>query len=418
MRIVFAALGSLGDLYPMLALATASREHGHTPVVAAPVMYEKYVRDLGMEFVAVRPNFPAEVLKELFSDPQHGSDKLMSHVIFPACRETYEDLLAAAKGADFLIAGELVYVAPMVGKALNIPWANSLLSPISLFSAYDPSLMSAAPRVYALRHLGPVPTRIVFALARRKTTQWAGPLFELQKELGMDSDVNPIFDGKYSPHLVLIQFPDFFAHPQKDWPAAVAQTGFPYFAQPAQAETAQKIKDFVAAGEPPIVFTLGSTAVYLAADFYQIAADVAMELGHRAILLIAKNEPPKAPADRILSIDYAPLDVAIQGSAAVVHHGGIGCCAEVLRAGMPALVIPFGADQPDNAIRLGRLGTAMTLKRNEISREALAAKLRALLADEAIKAKAKEIAARIDYKATMAASVKAMEDAAAAFQKS
>jgi rhamnosyltransferase subunit B len=415
MRIVFAALGSLGDLYPMLALATASRERGHTPVIAAPVMYADYIKSLGMEFFAIRPNFPAEVLRELFSDPRHGSDTLMSHLIFPEAHNTYEDLLEAAKGADFLIAGELVYVAPMVGQKLNIPWGNSLLSPISLFSAYDPCLMSSAPHVYALRHLGPWPTRAIFALARRKTSQWAAPLFALQKQLGLNAGVNPILEGKYSPHLVLIQFPEFFAKPQRDWPQAVVQTSFPYFGQPADVETAQKIQDFVSAGEPPIVFTLGSTAVYLAHDFYQIAADVAMELGERAILLIAKNAPPEAPADRILSIGYAPLDVAVKGAKAVVHHGGIGCCAEVLRAGVPALVIPFGADQPDNAARLGRLGTAMTLKRNDISRPALAAKLRALLADTAM---SRKVGNQINPPVSIAKSVEAMEQAAAKFGRS
>jgi len=400
----------------MLALATASRDRGHTPVIAAPLMYERYVQDLGLEFVAIRPNFPAEVLRELFTDPRHGSDKLMSHLIFPEARDTYEDLLVAAKGADFLMAGELVYVAPMVARTLGVPWGNSLLSPISLFSAYDPSLISGAPRVYHLRHFGPWPTRAFYALARRKTTQWAAPLLALQHELGMDSSQNPIFDGKYSPHLVLIQFPEFFARPQRDWPRAIVQTSFPYFSQPPQTEVVKKIQDFVAAGEPPIVFTLGSTAVYLARDFYQIAADVALELGRRAILLIAKNIPPEAPADRILSLDYAPLDIAIQGSAAVVHHGGIGCCAEALRAGVPALVIPFGADQPDNAARLTRLGTALTLKRNQIDRANLAAKLRALLSSSAIRDKAREIGAQIDPAASIARSVEAMEQAAAKFR--
>ena len=115
----------------------------------------------------------------------------------------------------------------------------------------------------------------------------------------------------------------------------------------------------------------------------------------------------------MLSIDYVPLDKAVTGAAAVVHHGGIGCCAEVLRAGVPALVIPFGADQPDNAARLGRLGTAMTLKRTNISREAMAAKLRVLLADTTMKAKAREVAKQIDPAGALTKSVEAIERAAA-----
>ena len=44
--------------------------------------------------------------------------------------------------------------------------------------------------------------------------------------------------------------------------------------------------------------------------------------------------------------------------AAVVHHGGIGTCAQALAAGVPQLTMPLAFDQPDNATRLSRLGVA------------------------------------------------------------
>ncbi len=43
-------------------------------------------------------------------------------------------------------------------------------------------------------------------------------------------------------------------------------------------------------------------------------------------------------------------------AAAFVHHGGIGTTAQALAAGVPQLVVPLAHDQPDNAVRVRRLG--------------------------------------------------------------
>jgi UDP:flavonoid glycosyltransferase YjiC (YdhE family) len=42
--------------------------------------------------------------------------------------------------------------------------------------------------------------------------------------------------------------------------------------------------------------------------------------------------------------------------AALVHHGGIGTTAQALAAGVPQLVVAMAHDQPDNGIRVRRLG--------------------------------------------------------------
>jgi UDP:flavonoid glycosyltransferase YjiC (YdhE family) len=46
---------------------------------------------------------------------------------------------------------------------------------------------------------------------------------------------------------------------------------------------------------------------------------------------------------------------------AVVNPGGCGISSQVLHAGVPQLVVPFGMDQPDNAMRLVRMGAALSV---------------------------------------------------------
>jgi len=43
----------------------------------------------------------------------------------------------------------------------------------------------------------------------------------------------------------------------------------------------------------------------------------------------------------------------------LIHHGGIGTTAQALAAGLPQLVVPMSHDQPDNAVRIRRLGVGV-----------------------------------------------------------
>ncbi len=410
MRIVFASLGSLGDLHPLLALADEARRRGHAVSLAASETYRAYVSALGYEFRRIRPDLDPEPARmDYLSHPTRGPERLMREELFPRVRETYADLLEAAREADVLIVGELLYVAPLVATKLGIPWANVILSPSSFLSAIDPCVLAPAQSLHLLRHLGRWPHRLIFAIGRAVTSRWGAPLLAFRRELGFPPGPSPIFEGKYSEDLVLACFPGFLAAPQPDWPDAVVQTGFPFFSQPALPEIAEKLDTFFAAGEAPIVFTLGSTAVHIARDFYDSAAAAARAVSRRAILLLGKNPPPTTKGPDILALDYAPLDTVLPRAVAAVHHGGVGSCGEALRAGIPSLIIPFGYDQPDNAERLRRLGVARTIRRHKVSQKTLTSGLREILSNPTLTTRARELSRQIHPQADAASSLDAIE---------
>ncbi len=381
MRIVFASLGSLGDLHPLLALARGAADRGHTPIIAASNGFRDYVTRLGFEFRPIRPDFEfePELVDHLFH-PTRGPERLMREGIFPNVRATYDDLLVATTDADLLLVGELLYVAPLVAATRGIPWANAILAPTSFLSADDPCILAPVPWLHPLRHLGRWPHRLTFALGRLVTRRWSAPLTALRRELGHPPAPSPVFDAKHSPLLTLALFPEFLASPQRDWPSQTVQTGFPFFKQPIADDIAIRLTEFQAAGPAPIVFTLGSSVVHIARDFYPTAARVAQRLGQRAILLTGRNPAPPDLPPSILAIGYAPLDHVLPGAAAIVHQGGIGTCAEALRHGVRSLVIPHGFDQPDNADRLRRLGVGRVLRRSRLSEDTLTRELSKLLA--------------------------------------
>ncbi|MDQ3747480.1 MAG: glycosyltransferase, partial [Acidobacteriota bacterium] len=224
-------------------------------------------------------------------------------------------------------------------------------------------------------------------------------------EIGLSETHDPIFKDKFSKLFHLAMFSKALGKPQPDWHAPTLQTGFCFYdGQQDLGKMPEGLTEFLDAGEPPIVFTLGSAAVMDARDFFEESAKAARILNRRAVLLYGIfNEPPKLvesgeqrvesekkeqPA--IVAFDYAPYSQIFPCAACVVHQGGVGTTAQVLRAGVPALIMPYSHDQPDNASRCKRLGVARTIAREKYKAETAAKELRELLSDLSYKSKAVE----------------------------
>src|SRR5690606_30678605 len=114
--------------------------------------------------------------------------------------------------------------------------------------------------------------------------------------------------------------------------------------------------EFLVAGEPPIVFAPGSANVQ-ATEFFRTAAEVCEQLGRRGVLMTKYPDqlPPDLPRS-VRQFGFVPFSKLLPRAAALVHHGGIGTCAQGLAAGLRQVVMPMAYDQLDNGTRLARLG--------------------------------------------------------------
>ncbi|MGE5813680.1 MAG: glycosyltransferase [Acidobacteriota bacterium] len=145
--------------------------------------------------------------------------------------------------------------------------------------------------------------------------------------------------------------------------------------------------------ESQVVFTLGSSAVWIAEDFYGVSLDAVRRLDARAVFLAgeeAERLKHLLPAT-MLAVDYAPHSVVMPRARVVVHQGGVGTTGQVLRAGRPMLVVPFGQDQPDNARRCLALGVASTVDRRRYTPAVVARELERLMSDPVYAANAQQV---------------------------
>jgi len=403
-RIVLSNIGTFGDINPLIAVALELKRRGHQAVMAVPAVYGPKIIPLGLEFRPVRPDLDPKntVLAEMIYDVRKGTERGLREFLFPALRDTYDDLTAAATvpaRADLLLLGELNYAGPLVAEVTGIPWASYVLAPLSFFSAYDPPVLPMYPRLARADKAVPGMGHAIRRLARLVSRKWPQPIYDLRRELGLDRGPNPLFIAKHSPDLVLAMFSRVLGHEQPDWPPNTRITGFCFYdADAGNSALPKHLEKFLNAGPAPLVFTLGSAAVLAAGRFYDYGARAAERLGMRAVLLIGSDErnlPRHALPDSICVAEYAPYSALFSRASIVIHQGGVGTTAQCLRAGKPMLIMPYSHDQPDNARRMRRLRVARTIQKRNFTPRRVAAKLEKLLENPIYAHRAQQVAMRL-----------------------
>ena len=396
MRIILTTFGSFGDIHPYMALALELQRRGHQPVIATSELYREKMSACGFEFVAIRPNIPPPQEQDLETmtrvmEPRTGSQFLLKEMLLPYVREGYEDLLAAVEGADLLLTHPITFAGPLVAQKTGIPWVSSVLAPCSFFSAYDPPVPPFWRWSRHIKLLGPA---VVSAFFRQVIRMYPHRAYDqFREELGLPDRGSPVFAGQHSPALVLALFSQLFGQPQPDWPPNTHVTGFAFYDGRHELEMPPALIEFLDAGPPPIVFTLGSSAVWVARDFYRESIAAAKLLGRRAVLLIGdeRNRLDKVDSSDMIAVNYAPFEALLPRAAAMVHHGGVGTTSQGLRAGIPTLIVPFAFDQPDNAEHAARLGGSRTLLRPKYKAARVAKELSLLLEQPGYAANAKTV---------------------------
>jgi UDP:flavonoid glycosyltransferase YjiC (YdhE family) len=375
-------------------------------VVATAEVYRQKVLAEAVEFAAVRPDIGEllgnkDVLAK-FWDIDSGTEYLIRDYILPVIGESYADLAAACNGADLLLTHAAAYAGPVVAEALKLRWLSVVLQPVMFVSAFDPPVLPGVQWARHLYGLGPGFFRLLKKAGRFRGARWMKPVTSLRERAGLPpTKANPFFEGQYSPFGTLALFSRHFAAAQPDWPAHTEPTGFVRYDRRGEGfggKSANGLNDFLEKGPPPVLFTLGSSAVMHPGTFFAESLAAVSKLGLRAVLLVGQPERPLLPAslpDGIYVTDYVPYSEVMPRVAATVHQGGIGTTAQALSSGRPMIIVPWSHDQPDNAQRCLKLGVSRTIERSRYRGATAAKELERVLKEPSYAAKAAEIAAKL-----------------------
>ncbi|MFZ0961473.1 MAG: glycosyltransferase [Terriglobia bacterium] len=412
-RILLTTTGSLGDVHPFIAIGLELRSRGHAVTLATSNFYRSKVEQTGLRFAPMGPHLGIEIseLLDRVIDLKNGPEYLVRRIIYPSVAASYAEVMEALSEADLIVTHPITYAAQIAAEKTGKPWISTVTAPLSFFSRYDPSVIPAYPFIMKLRALGPAYFGIIKTLGRALTRLWLPPLNRFRISIGLPPGRDPVFEGQHSPQRVLAMFSPLMGEPQPDWPANTLVTGFPFY---DQAEHGQgfdpALQRFLDAGPPPVVLTLGSSAVQKAGDFYHESLIAVRRLGCRAVLLVGDNSIQEPLPPGIVAFPYAPFSGIFPRASVIVHSGGIGTCAQALAAARPMLVVPFAFDQPDNAARLQRLGVARVIPRRHYTARRAYAELSTLLTDPAYAASAVKAARRIPEENGVRAACDAIEN--------
>ncbi len=367
MKLVLATFGTTGDVQPFLALGVELRRRGHSVVLAAPPNFAARAGQAGLAFCALGDAVDDPASLRLFASAYElagAVEQVQATLQVPIqhAEACIPALLEAAAGADALVSIPYQAAGRICAELLGLPYVSVHFSPFG--SSRRPQLSAvAAPRFNALRA--------------------AHGLAPVAEPLGPDGISTTLALTPVSPAL--------FPRPSA-WPPHHHLTGFWFLDEPFTPDPA--LQAFVEAGEPPVVIGFGSLTHRDPAAMTRLLLRAVDLAGVRAVIQsgwsgLAAEDPP--PQVRFAS--FIPHRWLFPRAACVVHGGGAGTTAAVLRAGVPSVFVPHWLDQfLWGALALERNLASASLPLKELNAEDLAAAVRAALASARLRDACAEMA--------------------------
>jgi rhamnosyltransferase subunit B len=402
LSILLPAIGSSGDIHPVIALGRALCARGHGVSVATNEVFSDQIRASGLEFVQLGTRAEAD---RIMRDPRlwqtnRGFGCIVEHALLPNIRRLYR-IIEERRGEGTVVAATTLCLGARVAQERHgVPTASIHLQPTVFRSHHDNGKLGYV-------NIGPgmplpVKKALFWLIDAVFVERSIGPeLNRFRAELGL-APARGIFSSYiHSPQLVLGLFPEWFAAPQPDWPGNTHLTGFVLHDEGGQRETQAEAEEFLGSGPPPVVVTPGSAAMDRRA-FFSHTVEACKAAGLRAMLVTNHPDqlPDSLPPD-VRAFSYLPFSRILPRSAAIVYHGGIGTLAQAIKAGIPHLIVPNAHDQPDNGQRIERMGLGLSIGPQRYRPPRAARAIAELLGSDAIRRRCREMAPRIDGAAAL-----------------
>ena len=389
-------------MYPVIELGTALNRRGHRAAVITNAFFEQQAKDAGLDFVAMGTIEEAEqIIADLrLWHPRKSFTCIVERAIVPNIERLYQIIRERQTPRTVVAASGLCLGARIAQEKLGVPLATVHIQPAMLRSLVDSGTQgripmdSNVPRFFK---------QAFFWLADKIMVdrQLAPPLNSFRASLGLPPVNRILRDYVHSPQLVIGLFPEWFAPPQPDWPQNTHLVGFVMHDDGERRKLTPEVEKFLAAGPPPLLFTPGTAAATLR-DFFRESVEACRIGGYRAMLVTIF--PEQLPGDLppgVRHFTYLPFSQVLPRSSALVYPGGIGTMAQAIKAGIPHLVVPHGHDQPDNALRIKRLGLGTRIYPERYQASRIATALKQLLASAEVRERCNRFPERIDSQAAV-----------------
>ncbi|BBD63191.1 putative glycosyl transferase, family 28 (plasmid) [Nostoc sp. HK-01] len=391
-------------MQPYCALAIGLKRAGHEVTVAANENFESFVRQFDLEFAPIAGN-SQELLQSKKGMRLIAGEKVPM-VSDKLLLQQMQSAIAACQGTEVIIYTPQTNWGYHIAEKLGAPcfMASVLpLTPTGTFGFLRFARTTKNPLKKIINYTSYFIAELLYWQKYRQLinsfrteTLKLPPLPFLGSRFRRKTPANvariPVLYG-FSSHVI---------PKPRDWPAWAYLTGFWFIdrADEYEDQAPDELLDFLGFKQAPLCFGFGSMTMpnpeYL--TYYIVEA---LKKTHQGGIILSgwgnvgRIVNPK-DSRRVFTINDVPHDWLLPQVKAMVHHGGAGTTAAVLRAGIPSVTVPFFADQPIWGQKLAQLGVSpKPIPYKEVSEKTLAAVIEVVLGDESMRLKAQELGEKI-----------------------
>lgn len=391
MRITITLGGSRGDVQPAVALGVGLKAAGHEVRLAAPGAFEALITSHVLDFHQITLDPQEAVRLQL----QNGDANLLEFVwraretLAPILRDNVRQFLEACGDAEAIIYTGVGFLGSGISRDLGVPGVGAMYGPlINASGSFPSSFMPVPSGRLELAHS--TPRRLFNRLNHLAAQQiiWQPLRKTVNDALSATSGLSTYpLDGpfgkarRHKAPILNAWSPRVLPHPP-DWGSHLPVTGYWFLDHPEGWRPPEGLQDFLDSGPPPVSVGFGSMGGAGAEKMTGTVLNALKVTGDRAVLVtgwggIADADLPDTDMpDTVFRVREVPHDWLFPRVRATVHHGGAGTTAASLRAGVPAIVVPFLADQSFWGARVAGLGAGpRPIPQAKLSPERLAAAL-------------------------------------------
>jgi sterol 3beta-glucosyltransferase len=378
----------------MLALAVGLQNSGFQVRFCAHSHFESFVESFRVPFFALSGNSPEKVQRD-----EHGRKRKsrLATLIHILRRQTepeqaeFRRLQEACQSTDALVCSPLAGLACHVAESLRIPYCLTWLHP-QYPTRYAPSPLG--PPALPLGQLYNLSTHLFMqALFWLPNKSWVNRWRTETLGLRPISFLSPLHQMHKQHIPMLFGFSPAFIRRPPDWPNWMHVTGYWFLDHNKHWTPPEGLEQFIAAGPPPFSLGFGSVVDASADGLLQNILAALSSAGQRVVLVSGWNRYTSELPENVFPVKSVPYEWLFPRVCASIHAGGAGTVAEVLRAGIPSICIPFAGEQKFYARRLAELGVAAPpIPRQDANTQRLIQAIHAVTTDTVMRQTAKQLA--------------------------
>lgn len=393
----------MGDTQPFVSLAARFKQQGHTVRLAARPDFAELAASYDIDFTPLGNPYKSLLRSEEVATAI-GSGNMLKMLIKQASdskqRKAFldgldADAMRAVEGAEAIIYKSSWIPFYSIAEKLGVPSASAMFMPLTRTRSFPSFLIGKGKdRGTMINSLfWRLTEQFIWQVSRNFDNKMRRELLGLSPlpfwgPSARQLERTPLYYA-YSPCLI--------PRPA-DWPDRIHVTGF-WFSDPPPGWTPPSdLVAFLESGPPPVYVGFGSMPSGSAEATLKLILK-ALELSDQRGVLLSGwagiGEERKLP-EYAFGVQSVPHRWLFPRMSAVVHHGGAGTTGAGLRAGVPSIITPFVADQPNWAGRIEALGVGpRAIPFRELTADLLADAICQATSDTAMRQRARDLGEQI-----------------------